>query len=106
MKTGRVLLGFGFLLLTIAGFSQSDYAFKVLANKGSNEYKSEGAWQAIKTGLSLKVGDELKVSENAYLGLVSSSGKPLELKKADTYKVAALLARRAHQSEIGILRNL
>ena len=91
MKTGRVLLGFGFFLLAIAGFSQSEYAFKVLANKGSNEYKSEGAWQAIKTGLTLNVGDELKVSENAYLGLVSVKGKPLELKQPKTYKVADLL---------------
>ena len=91
MKTGRVLLSFGFFLLAIAGFSQSEYAFKVLANKGSNEYKSEGAWQAIKTGLTLNVGDELKVSENAYLGLVSVKGKPLELKQPKTYKVADLL---------------
>ena len=93
MKTGRILLGFGFFLLTIACYSQADYAFKVLANKGANEYKSGDAWQAIKTGVSLRVGDELKVSENAYLGLVSSTGKPLELKQPKNYKVADLLAQ-------------
>ncbi|MDZ4715292.1 MAG: hypothetical protein SH819_07445 [Cytophagales bacterium] len=93
MKTGRILFSIGFLVLTITGYSQADYAFKVLANKGANEYKSGGAWQAIKTGLSLKVGDELKVSENAYLGLVSSTGKPLEIKQAKNYKVADLLAQ-------------
>jgi hypothetical protein len=93
MKTGRFLLIVGFVTLAMAGYSQTDYAFKVLANKGANEYKSGDAWQPIKTGLSLKVGDELKVSENAYLGLVSSTGKPLELKKAQNYKVADLLSQ-------------
>lgn len=84
---------FGLMALTFAGFAQADYAFKVLANKGANEYKSGDTWQPIKTGLSLKVGDELKVSENAYLGLVSSTGKPLELKKPQSYKVADLLSQ-------------
>lgn len=84
---------FGLMALSFAGFAQADYAFKVLANKGANEYKSGDTWQPIKTGLSLKVGDELKVSENAYLGLVSSTGKPLELKKPQSYKVADLLSQ-------------
>ena len=35
----RTLFGIGFFFLTISGYSQ-DYAFKVLANKGANEYKS------------------------------------------------------------------
>lgn len=83
----------GFLSVTLACYSQADYAFKVLANKGSNEYKSGDAWQAIKTGVSLKVGDELRVSENSYLGLVSSTGKPLELKQAKNYKVEELLSQ-------------
>src|SRR5258708_24537157 len=91
MKKGGILLGVGFLLLTASGYSQ-DYAFKVLANKGANEYKSGDGWQSVRTGASLKSGDELKVSENAYLGLVHASGKPLELKKAGSYKVADLAA--------------
>lgn len=93
MRTGRFLIVFGLIALSFAGFAQADYAFKVLANKGANEYKSGDTWQPIKTGLSLKVGDELKVSENAYLGLVSSTGKPLELKKPQSYKVADLLSQ-------------
>jgi hypothetical protein len=93
MKTGRILFIFGFFFLTIAAYSQADYAFKVLANKGANEYKSGDSWQAIKTGLTLNVGDEVKVSENAYLGLVSSKGKPLEIKQAKNYKVADLLGQ-------------
>ncbi len=91
MKKGRILVGMSFLLLAFSGYSQ-DYAFKVLANKGANEYKSGDGWQAIKTGASLKLGDELKVSENAYLGLVHVSGKPVELKKAGPYKVSELAA--------------
>lgn len=81
----------GMVALAVTGFAQADYAFKVLANKGANEYKSGDTWQPIKTGISLNVGDELKVSENAYLGLVSKAGKPLEIKKASNYKVADLL---------------
>jgi len=83
----------GLIALALTGYAQADYAFKVLANKGANEYKSGDTWQPIKTGLSLKVGDELKVSENAYLGLVSATGKPLELKKPQSYKVADLLSQ-------------
>lgn len=92
MKKGRILFGVGFFLLTISGYSQ-EYAFKVLANKGANEFKSGEGWQAVKTGASLKAGDELKVSENSYLGLVHSSGKPLEVKTAGNYKVADLAAK-------------
>ncbi len=92
MKKGRFLLIVGFLSVTVFGFSQ-DYTFKVLANKGANEYKSGDSWQAIKTGASLKSGDELKISENAYLGLVHSNGKPLEVKQAGNYKVADLAAK-------------
>src|SRR5882672_3649217 len=92
MKTGRILVGIGFFVLPLLGYSQ-DYAFKVLANKGANEYKSAEGWQSVKTGSSLKSGDELKVSENSYLGLVHASGRPLELKTAGSYKVADLAAK-------------
>jgi hypothetical protein len=45
---------------------------------------------SLKTGATLKDGDELKIVENAYLGLVFNSGKPLELKQAGNYKVKDL----------------
>jgi hypothetical protein len=92
MKNGKILFTVGFFLISMVAFSQ-DYAFKVLANKGTNEVKSGDAWQSVKTGVSLKPGDELKVSENSYLGLVHSSGKPLEVKQAGNYKVADLAAK-------------
>ena len=89
MKKGRILLLVGFFAVSTLANSQ-DYTFRVLANKGANEIKTGDSWQPVKTGASLKLGDELKVTENASIGLVHSSGKPLEVKKASTYKVADL----------------
>jgi hypothetical protein len=77
------------MLASMGAFGQ-DYAFKVLANKGLNEFKSAEGWQPLKTGASLKSTDELKISDNSYLGLVHISGKPLEVKVAGSYKVADL----------------
>jgi hypothetical protein len=90
MKTTRFT--FLFLLFASVAFAQ-DYAFKVLANKGSNEVKTGADWAPLKTGATLRSGDELKLSENGYLGLVHVKGKPLELKLAGTYKVAELASR-------------
>lgn len=92
MKKGSILLLVGFFAITTLVNAQ-DYTFRVLANKGANEIKSGDSWQPVKTGASLKLGDELKVTENASIGLVHSSGKPLEVKKASTYKVADLAAQ-------------
>ncbi|MDX1627513.1 MAG: hypothetical protein R3345_02370 [Fulvivirga sp.] len=80
------------LLLVFAtgtAFGQN-YTFKVLANKGNNQVKSGGDWEQLKTGASLQETDELKLSENAYLGLVHVSGKTMELKEPGTHKVQAL----------------
>lgn len=92
MKNSKNLVLIGAFLMSTIAFGQ-DYTFKVLANKGANEVKSGDTWQTVKTGSSLKSGDELKVSENAYLGLVHSSGKPVELKTAGNYKVADLAGK-------------
>ena len=66
------------------------YTFKVLANKGDNKVKSGADWKALKTGASLNDNDEIEVSDNAYLGLVHSSGKTVELKSAGNHKVKDL----------------
>lgn len=71
----------------------TDYAFKVLVNKGKNEVKAGGNWQVIKTGTVLKPKDEVKLGENSYLGLIHASGKPLEVKLAGSYKVEDLAAK-------------
>ena len=89
MKKGRFLFLISFILLYSMVQGQ-DYTFRVLATKGSNELKSGDSWQAVKTGASLKTGDELKITENSSVGLVHSSGKPLEVKQPGTYKIDEL----------------
>lgn len=90
MKTpGLTLLLTCFISFAFA----QDYAFKVLANKGTNEVKSGNDWLPVKTGASLKDNDELKLSPNSYMGLVHATGKPLELKEAGNYKVSELAAK-------------
>lgn len=82
-----------FVIFLVAAFSHAhgqDYAFKVLVNKGKNELKSGENWQQVKVGSSIKSADELRISENSYLGLVHVSGKPLELKQSGKYKVRDL----------------
>lgn len=82
---------FALLLVFLSGVAVGQgYTFKVLANKGDNKVKSGADWQPLKTGASLQSTDELIVSENAYLGLVHSTGKTMELKTAGTHKVADL----------------
>jgi hypothetical protein len=71
-----------------------------LATKGSNEIKSGDSWQPVKTGASLKSGDELKITENASVGLVHTSGKPLEVKQPGTYKVADLATKVSGGSSV------
>jgi hypothetical protein len=86
------LLMLSFVLVLISFFAQAqDYEFKVLVTKGKNELKSGGGWEGLKVGTSLKKPDEIRVGANSYLGLIHSSGKPLELKVAGTYKVADLV---------------
>jgi hypothetical protein len=83
----------GVLLLLVGYTNAQDYAFKVLVNKGKNEIKAGNHWEQLKVGLSLKSADELKIPENAYLGLVHISGKALELKQSGNYKVMDLAAK-------------
>jgi hypothetical protein len=88
MKTKFAL--FAIVLVVSGQVGAQDYAFKVLASKGKNELKTGNSWQQLKVGATLKKEDELRVSENAYLGLVHSSGKAIEVRKAGPYKVMDL----------------
>jgi uncharacterized protein YdhG (YjbR/CyaY superfamily) len=91
--TSRRMAFFAIILISSMSAHAQDYAFKVLVNKGKNELKSGSTWQQLKVGLSLKSGDELKISENSYLGLVHVSGKAMELKQSGNYKVMDLSAK-------------
>lgn len=88
MKTKLVL--FAIVLVVTGQVGAQDYAFKVLANKGKNELKAGDSWQPLKVGATLKKEDELRISENAYLGLVHVTGKAIEVRKAGKYKVMDL----------------
>jgi hypothetical protein len=92
MKNKMLILSFALLAFFLTGQGQ-DYDFKVLVTKGKNEFKSGGRWEGLKVGTSLKKADEIKVGPNSYLGLIHSSGKPLELKDAKNYKIADLLSK-------------
>jgi len=89
MKNRFFLFAVGLLFSASAVLGQ-DYAFRVMASKGTNEVKSGDSWQAVKPGSSLKTGDELKLAENSYVGLMHVSGKPVEVRDPGTHKVADL----------------
>lgn len=94
MKSRFTLL----LVLVFTGniIMAQDYVFKVLANKGGNTLKAAQAkseWEPIKTGTALFDDDELKISQNAYLGLVHVSGKTMELTDEGSYNVKELATR-------------
>ncbi|NJN41997.1 MAG: hypothetical protein HC811_07035 [Flammeovirgaceae bacterium] len=91
MKRSKIVLLVSFLAITSIVNGQ-DYAFKVMAVKGVNEVKSGDTWTAIKAFAVLKSGDELRISDNSYLGLMHNSGKPVELVKPGPYKVAEIAA--------------
>lgn len=91
MKRNSIVLTLAFLFVSLLSFGQG-YTFRVMVNKGANEVKRGGEWVPLKTGASLNETDELKVVDNAYLGLVHSSGKTLELKDAGTHKISELSA--------------
>jgi hypothetical protein len=93
MKNKKLLLTATLLVTAMLAFGQQEYAFKVLVNKGKNEVKSGDSWQPVKTGSSLKSGDELRITENSYIGLIHVTGKPLEVKQAGKYMVADLAGK-------------
>ena len=92
MKSIKVLSTIMALTCSVLVYGQG-YTFKVLANKGTNQIKSGGSWQPLKTGATLNNADEVKSSENAYLGLMHSGGRTLEWKEAGTFKVSDLASK-------------
>jgi hypothetical protein len=92
MKKNLFFLTCLFAMLTTLSFGQS-YTFKVMANKGANEVKDGGTWKPLRSGTLLNENDEIKVSANAYIGLVHSSGRTMELNTAGNFKVKELASK-------------
>ena len=97
MKT--IFAYFTIVFLFFAGsnaFGQGDYIFRVLANKGNNSVKkSDGKTVGLKTGSTLKAGDQLIASSNSYIGLMHKTGKTLEVRQAGVLKVNDLVKKVA-----------
>lgn len=77
------------LVLTFTSGICQNYIFRVMANNGSNEFKSLSStqWTPVKRGLAFKSGDVIKVADQAYLGLIHNTGKTVELIDPGTFKV-------------------
>lgn len=80
------------LLSTTITFAQ-DNMCKVLASRGQSAIQVAGQEDAnaLKTGMRLNGDDKILLNEESYLGLVTTSGKTIELKEAGVYKVSDLL---------------
>ncbi|MBX2947057.1 MAG: hypothetical protein KF725_14580 [Cyclobacteriaceae bacterium] len=92
MKTTRLCILLAGLFVPAIVMSQS-YAFLVLQSKGQTEVKSGEQWTPIKVGSQLKVSDEIKISDNGYLGLSHASGRAFQVKEPGSHKVADLAAK-------------
>ena len=82
-----------FAILAVGIVSAQDFAFKVMANSGANEYKLPGQdWQKLRTGTTLPSNSELRVGEasSKYVGLYHKSGQTMQLTDAGSYKVVEL----------------
>jgi hypothetical protein len=81
----------GLMIIGLTGFGQ-DYTFRIMVSKGENKVKVSGSgdWKALRIGEKLNDGDELKVADKGYLGLVHKSGKTKEIKTPGTYNIKEL----------------
>lgn len=81
------------LILVVHGAQAQTFAFKVLVSKGKSEIKTATDWEPLKTGTSLQLSDEIRVSPNGYLGLMPAEGKPIEVREAKVHKVSDLVKK-------------
>ncbi|HET9052922.1 MAG TPA: hypothetical protein VFM90_02035, partial [Cyclobacteriaceae bacterium] len=81
------------LILVVHTAQAQTYAFKVLVSKGKSELKTATDWEPLKTGTALQPSDEIRVSQNAYLGLMPADGQPIEVREPKVYKVSELVKK-------------
>ena len=94
------ILAFFLAIFAFGTNSAQEYTFRVLINKGQNTVRAGNDWLPIKVGASLNVSDELRISQNGYMGLVHRSGKPLEVKEVGPHKISDLAARVKEGSSV------
>ena len=88
MKTIFAYFTMSFLIFSGSNAFSQGYVFRVLANKGQNQVKrAAGTTEGLKTGATLKAGDQLIASSDAYIGLMHNSGKTLEVRQAGVLRV-------------------
>ena len=87
MKKSITFLGL-FVFLSFAINAQ--YAFKVLAAKGTNQVLANGTWTNIKAGAKINSDQKLKVVNGGYLGLIHSSGKTFEIEESGEFAIKTL----------------
>ncbi len=103
MKALKVLLVLSMLFSLSFGKAFAEkYVFTVLASNGKVEVytKSAGSWKNLKTGAKLFAEDKVKISPNAYLGLIHKSGKSLTVKQAKEYTVDELAGKVSKSSTV------
>jgi hypothetical protein len=98
------------LLLLIVSWSSivaKSEEFRVLAAKGETlvQRDGKGSWNKLNTGNQLFANDNIKISNNAYLGLVHTKGRTMELKKAGTYS-AGILAKELSSKKTKVSEQL
>ena len=86
-----ILIAFFSICASSACFCQ-EYVFRVMVNKGSNQYKKESGtkWQMVKKGVSFNIGDWIRIADDAYLGLVHNSGKTTALINPGVFEISKL----------------
>ncbi len=78
-----------FMIVSGLAYCQS-YSFKVLGTNGDNSVLTGNHWVALKTGSVIGPDATVKVGIDAYLGLLHSSGRTLELRTEGEYTVKDL----------------
>ncbi len=81
--------------IVLSGFfvNAQEENYKVLAVKGENAVEKAGApnqYKPLVTGMKLSSKDKVVLGNGGYLGLASSSGKTVELRKQGIYQVSDL----------------
>jgi len=87
----KIFLTLTFIFLTTILYTQTN--FKIIASRGEVVVQNinYNNFKKVKTGYELVESDKVILNDNSYVGLVTKSGKTLELKQSGIYNVSDLL---------------